>query len=182
MIVCGPAGASGHDPGSGSLVESAPIIIDIVPRDRNTGCYVDCTRTFVVGAVPELVGRMHSVVSQALQASKAAVRPGMTGSELYDVASELIEAAGWRTQRNLDPDHPHNGFFHALGHGIGLEMHESPSLGRFGAEPFVDGDVMAIEPGVYDEAVGGVRLEDVVRITSEGAQHLVEPYPYDLQP
>ena len=72
------------------------------------------------------------------------------------------------------------GYFHSLGHGVGLEVHEQPSLGRVGEE-LVEGDVIAIEPGVYKKGFGGCRLEDLVRVTAEGCERLTD-YPYDLAP
>ena len=73
-----------------------------------------------------------------------------------------------------------DGFFHSLGHGVGLEVHEAPSLGRGGA-PLVAGDVVAVEPGLYRKGYGGVRLEDLVLVTEDGAEDLTR-FPYELAP
>ena len=73
-----------------------------------------------------------------------------------------------------------SGFFHGLGHGVGLEVHEPPSLSR-DPSTLVAGDVVTLEPGLYREGWGGVRLEDLVLVTEDGAENLTN-FPYDLKP
>ena len=73
-----------------------------------------------------------------------------------------------------------SGFFHSLGHGVGLEVHERPYLGRVG-DDLVSGDVIALEPGLYRPGYGGVRLEDVAIVTDDGIE-VVTDYPYELEP
>ena len=73
-----------------------------------------------------------------------------------------------------------DGFFHATGHGVGLEVHERPGLGRIGSEPLVSGDVIAIEPGLYRHGFGGARLEDLLLVTDDGCEVLTD-FPYDLE-
>jgi Xaa-Pro aminopeptidase len=73
------------------------------------------------------------------------------------------------------------GFFHSLGHGVGLEVHELPFLGRLAGLELVAGDVVTVEPGLYRQGFGGCRLEDLVLVTEDGAENLTD-YPYDLQP
>jgi Xaa-Pro aminopeptidase len=73
------------------------------------------------------------------------------------------------------------GFLHALGHGVGLEVHEKPWMGGR-ADAFVEGDVVAVEPGLYFAGIGGVRLEDTVLVGADGVEHLTDPLPYDLEP
>ena len=94
---------------------------------------------------------------------------------------ELFQEHGFPTQLTKDPLKPlEDGFFHSLGHGVGLEVHELPSLGRLGTE-LVPGDVLAVEPGLYRKGFGGCRLEDLVLVTENGAENLTK-YPYDLEP
>jgi Xaa-Pro aminopeptidase len=108
--------------------------------------------------------------------------PGVTGRELFDVACEVFEAAGEPTQRTKpDGEALLDGFFHSLGHGVGLEVHEEPNLGRSGRDPLIPGDVVAIEPGCYRNGYGGVRLEDLVLITESGFERLTD-FPYGLAP
>ena len=104
---------------------------------------------------------MRDVVREALEAARAAARPGITGRELYDMAAEIIERAGHPTQRTTPPGETlTRGFYFSLGHGVGLEVHEPPGLGLFGRDPLVAGDVVAVEPGVEGvDGIGGVGFE-----------------------
>ena len=183
IVAAGAAGASGHDPGVGPLPAGVPIIIDIWPQDEPSSCWADMTRTFVAGSPPsDDVVEMQRLCLEALENVKAAARPGVTGRELYDIACDVFEAAGHPTQRTKpEGETLRDGFFHSLGHGVGLEVHEYPSLGRSGAEPLVPGDVIAVEPGTYRHGYGGVRLEDVLVITADGCEVLAD-FPYDLAP
>jgi Xaa-Pro aminopeptidase len=172
----------GHDPGSGPRPAGLPITIDLWPRDEESGCWADMTRTFVIGEVPESVRDLERLVTEAFTAARDAVRPGVTGSELYGIACDVFEAAGHRTQRTgPDPEDPNSGFQFGLGHGVGLEVHEAPGLGRLGREPLVAGDVIAIEPGIWQTGLGEVRFEDLLLVTEGGAETLTD-YPYDLDP
>jgi Xaa-Pro aminopeptidase len=183
IVASAGAGASGHDPGSGPLAAGAPIVIDIWPEDEASGCWADMTRTFVAGAEPAAdIVEMHRLSLEALDAVKAAARPGVTGKELYDISCDVFEAAGHPTQRTkAEGESLDEGFYHSLGHGVGLEVHEYPALGRSGHEPLVPGDVIAVEPGTYRQGYGGVRLEDLLLITPDGCEVLTD-YPYDLAP
>jgi Xaa-Pro aminopeptidase len=180
MVVSALSGG-GHDPGFGPLPAGLPITVDLWPRDEQSGCWADMTRTFVAGAVTPEVAEVRDVVRQALEAARAAARPGITGRALYDVAAEIVERAGHPTQRTRTPGQTlTHGFYFSLGHGVGLEVHEPPGLGLAGGETLVAGDVIAIEPGIEGlEGIGGVRFEDLLLITEQGCETLTR-YPYDL--
>jgi Xaa-Pro aminopeptidase len=120
-------------------------------------------------------------VREAIEAARATIAPGVTGRELYDITCEVFERAGYRTQRTGPGDDPVEGFQFALGHGVGLRVHEDPGLGMSGREPLVAGDVLAIEPGLWQRDVGGVRFEDLVVVTDDGCETLTE-YSYALTP
>jgi Xaa-Pro aminopeptidase len=183
IVAAGAAGASGHEQGSGPLAAGVPIIVDIWPRDERSGCHADMTRTFVCSGRPaEDVAEWHALCRAALERVLELVRPGVSGRELFAAACEVFEEAGEPTQRTKPEGEPlKDGFFHSLGHGVGLEVHEEPALGRTGAEPLVPGDVVAVEPGCYRNGYGGVRLEDLVLVTEDGCERLTD-FPYELDP
>jgi Xaa-Pro aminopeptidase len=186
VIVASVWNGMGHEPGSGPLPVGLPIQIDLWPRDEESSCWADMTRTFVVGdPTPEhaeLIAAQEELVRAALEDTRAMARPGVTGRELYDATCDRFEAAGHRTQRTgRAPDDPAEGFQFSLGHGVGLEVHEQPGLGLAGRDPFVPGDVLAVEPGLWDRRIGGVRYEDLLLVTEDGCETLTS-YPYDLTP
>jgi Xaa-Pro aminopeptidase len=183
IVAAGPAGASGHEQGSGPLPAGVPVIVDIWPRDERSGCFSDMTRTFVAGGQPaEDVARWHGLAETALERVYERVRPGVTGRDLFAAACDVFEEAGEPTQRTKpEGETLLDGFFHSLGHGVGLEVHEEPSLGRTGVDPLVPGDVVAIEPGCYRKGYGGVRLEDLVLVTEDGFERLTD-FRYELAP
>jgi Xaa-Pro aminopeptidase len=182
MIVAhGPLTAVGHNMGSGQIAPDEPIVFDLFPRDKATGCYSDMTRTYVVGEPSDEVKEWHALVKRALETSTAGVKPGVNGRALFEQVCDQFQEAGFKTQLNKDPGEVlEDGFFHSLGHGVGLEVHELPSLGRSGHE-LVPGDVVTIEPGLYRSGYGGLRLEDIVLVTKDGYEVLTD-YPYDLTP
>jgi Xaa-Pro aminopeptidase len=171
----------GHDPGSGPLPAGLPITIDLWPRDDASGCWADMTRTFVNGEVTAEVAALRDVARSALEAARAAARPGISGRALYDIAAAIVEQAGFPTQRTRTPGETlSHGFYFGLGHGVGLEVHEPPGLGLSGGEALVAGDVVAVEPGVEGiDGIGGVRFEDLLLITEDGCETLTD-YPYEL--
>jgi Xaa-Pro aminopeptidase len=171
----------GHDPGSGPLPADLPIVVDLWPRDEQSGCWADMTRTFVAGAVTDEAAELRDVVREALEAVRSAARPGITGGALYDIAAEIIERAGYPTQRTrASGQQLTEGFYFGLGHGVGLEVHESPWLGFNSNETLVAGDVVAVEPGIEGlPGIGGVRFEDLLLITDDGCETLTR-YAYDL--
>jgi Xaa-Pro aminopeptidase len=182
MIVAhGAQTAVGHNMGSGQIAANEPIVFDLFPRDKATGCYSDMTRTYVVGEPSDEVKEWHALVKRALETSTAGVKPGVNGRALFEQVCDQFQEAGFKTQLNKDPGEVlEDGFFHSLGHGVGLEVHELPSLGRSGHE-LVPGDVVTIEPGLYRSGYGGLRLEDIVLVTKDGYEVLTD-YPYDLTP
>jgi Xaa-Pro aminopeptidase len=181
IVAHGPQTCTGHHMGSGAIGWEEPITVDLWPRDRASACFCDMTRTFVAGPVSDELRTYHRLCKEALDRAVAAVRPGVTGDELHRIASEVFEAAGQPTRLSKRPGEVLlNGFFHGLGHGVGLEVHEPPHL-DLGGEALVAGDVIAIEPGCYRQGYGGVRLEDLVLVTGDGAETITN-LPYALEP
>ena len=185
VIVASVWQGGGHEPGSGPLPAGLPIHVDIWPRHEESACWADMARTFVVGDPAsehaETIAERERLVREALTRARESVRPGITGRELFDATCDLFEAAGYATQRTTGASDDPDGFQHSLGHGVGLEVHEAPALGLAGHDPLVAGDVLAIEPGLWDSRIGGVTFEDLVLVTDDGCE-LLARFPYDLAP
>jgi Xaa-Pro aminopeptidase len=182
IVAPGAQGAVGHDMGSGPIRPGTPLVVDIFPRDNASAVYTDMTRTFVVGEVSDDVREWHRLCKEALDAAIAQIRAGVEARAVFDLTCDIFEAAGEPTQRTKQPGETLvDGFFHGLGHGVGLEVHEEPSMGRLANKKLVAGDTVTVEPGLYRSGYGGVRLEDIVLVTENGAENLTD-YPYDLEP
>ena len=181
MIVShGPQTAVGHDMGSGAIAANDVVLLDLFPVDLESACYADITRTFVVGNAPDEIREWHGLCREALELAVAEVRPGVNGGDLHRLVSELFAERGFPTQlTKREGEVLRDGFYHGLGHGVGLEVHESPSLGMVGEE-LVAGDVITIEPGLYRHGFGGVRVEDLLLVTEDGYERLTD-CPYDLE-
>jgi Xaa-Pro aminopeptidase len=181
IVAPGPQGAVGHDMGSGPIRAGVPIVIDVWPRDNESFCFSDMTRTYVIGDVPDDVREWHRLCKEALDRAVSEIKSDVSGRVIFDGTCEIFEAAGEPTPRTKTPGTPLlNGFFHGLGHGVGLEVHEAPGMGLATKKPLRAGDVVTVEPGCYRQGYGGVRLEDIVLVTESGAENLTN-YPYDLE-
>jgi Xaa-Pro aminopeptidase len=181
IVAHGAQTAVGHEDGSGAILPDEPIVFDLFPKDRETGVYTDMTRTYVVGTPSDELGEYHRLAKEALDRVVAAAKPGVNGRELMQITCDLFAEHGYPTQLTKKPGEVlTSGFFHGLGHGVGLEVHEPPAMSRSG-DDLVVGDVIAIEPGLYRAGMGGVRLEDVAIVTEDGLD-VVTDYPYELQP
>ena len=181
IVAHGEQTCIGHHMGSGAVRVGEPVTVDLWPRDVESGLHTDMTRTFVVGPVSDELADYHRLCLEVHERVIPAIRPGVTGRELHTIASEVVEAGGYPTQLSKKPGEVLlDGFFHGLGHGVGLDVHEDPSLDLSGGA-LVAGDVVAVEPGCYRQGYGGVRLEDLVLVTDDGAEVLTS-YPYALAP
>ena len=183
MIVShGPQTAIGHDLGSGPIVPDEPVVVDLWPFDSESRCYADMTRTFVVGDSGDELRAWHALCLEALERAQEAIRPGLRARALHELVCELFHEHGHPTQLSKRPGEIlRDGFFHSLGHGVGLEPHEAPNVGRSQTDELVAGDVLALEPGLYRHGFGGCRIEDLVRVGEDGAERLME-FPYGLAP
>ena len=181
IVAHGAQGAVGHDMGSGPISAGESIVFDLWPRDTETAVYTDMTRTYVVGDVPDEIREYHRLCKEALDRTTEAVKPGVNGRALMQIACDIFAAAGYPTQLTKKPGEVlDSGFFHGLGHGVGLEVHERPRLSVVG-DDLIPGDVITLEPGLYRAGYGGVRLEDILLVTEDGAE-TVTNYPYELEP
>ena len=174
----GPQAADPHQIGTGPLHAGEPIVMDIFPQHKQTRYWADMTRTVSKGEPPAEIRKIYDVVKRAQDAGIKALRPGVTGREVHELVEDIIWQAGYDTLRpgqKKDPSDPTpRGFIHSTGHGVGLEIHEAPAIARSGTAPLLAGDVVTIEPGVYDPKIGGVRLEDMLVITENGARNLTQ--------
>jgi len=176
IVSCGAAAADPHDRGSGPLVAGEPIIVDIFPREKASKYHADMTRTFTKGEPTGTVREWFDLTEAALDAALDAIEPGVSGEAVHAAACEVYEAAGQPTFRT-DPE-TETGFIHSTGHGVGLDVHELPRLAN-GGDELEPGNVVTVEPGLYDPAVGGVRIEDLVVVTEDGFENLTD-YPVEL--
>ncbi len=181
IVGVGPRGVLVHDNGSGPINPGESIIIDIFPQHEASKYHADMTRTFCYGEAPEQLVHMHRTTHDALVHSIAAIRPGVSGTSVWEACCDVIEAGGYRTTRQLaDGERLDEDFFHGLGHGVGVEVHEPPYMGLGGSPELAVGDVITVEPGVYRKGFGGVRLEDMVVVTGDGCENLTQ-FDYELE-
>ncbi|MBA2313244.1 MAG: aminopeptidase P family protein [Actinobacteria bacterium] len=180
LVQSGDACMNGHDLGFGPILPDRSCIIDCFPRDRRTGVYTDMTRTFVPGVPSKELSALHEHCRAALDAALEGMKPG--DDRAFRRVAEYFESHGYPTYLSHEGDSPlREGFSHGLGHGVGLEVHEPPAMGRR-SMPLMAGEVVAVEPGLYFEGIGGVRLEDTVVVTDDGVERFTDPFSYDLQP
>ena len=155
IVSHGSQSAVGHDMGSGQISAGEPIVVDLWPRDRETACFADMTRTFVVGEPPAEIVEYHRLCRQALDDAIGAIKAGVVGRDVFGTC-ELFQANGYKTQLTKQPGEVlEEGFIHGLGHGVGLEVHEEPGMGAASRDALVAGDVVTVEPGLYRPGFGG---------------------------
>ena len=170
IIASGEQSAQPHQRGTGPLEAGRPIVIDIFPEDELSGYFADMTRTVVRGEPSDEVVAMFEAVRDAKALAIGRVRAGVPGAEVHQAVVDLFAERGYAAGTS--------GFTHNLGHGVGLEVHELPSLGP-GGGPLEVGNVVTIEPGLYLPGVGGVRLEDLGLVTSDGFENFTR-FPEEL--
>lgn len=173
IVAGGPQAADPHERGHGPLKAGESIIVDIFPVDLSTRYYSDMTRTFVKGKPNEGLQKMYDAVLESQEAALSMIRAGVNGRDVHRKVADVLHEAGYKTNvHDQEKGKPlTEGFFHGTGHGVGLEIHEAPSL-SLADDELIPGDVISVEPGVYDPKVGGVRIEDLVVVTEDGCRNL----------
>ena len=173
MIVAGsPECAMPHFRGEGPIRAGAPVIIDIFPSSRTSHYHGDLTRTVVVGDVPDEIRRMHASTLQALDAGIESIRAGMLGRDVHGAVCQVLVDRGYgTTTKGFEGPEGGPKMNHSTGHGVGLEVHEAPSLRGPSDEALQEGDVVTVEPGLYLMGLGGVRIEDTGMVTATGFEN-----------
>ena len=168
IVASGRRGARPHDvPGPDPIPADTLVVIDM--GAVVDGYCSDMTRTFGTGTPPPRLAEIYGVCLDAQEAAMAAAAPGMTGAELDAVARARIVAGGYG-----------DAFGHGLGHGVGLVIHESPGVRPESGDALLAGMAITIEPGIYLEGEGGVRIEDLIVLWEDGSEVLSHS-PKDLR-
>ncbi|KAH0573722.1 Xaa-Pro aminopeptidase [Spironucleus salmonicida] len=176
IIACGVQGCDPHCIGTGNIIPNQAIVCDIFPR-ADTLYYADMTRTFVKGKPSNVLKKQYEKVLEVQQHAIQMVKPGM---RILDIAKYVEDAFAKDGYKKELIDDQWCGMIHGLGHGVGLDLHEAPSVNTRVAEDKVCiiNQVFTIEPGLYYHKVGGVRIEDDIRVTEHGVE-VITPYSYD---
>ncbi|HEU5180135.1 MAG TPA: M24 family metallopeptidase [Candidatus Polarisedimenticolia bacterium] len=176
IVAGGIQGADPHHRGSGPLAAHRPIVLDFFPRDRLTGYYGDITRTVVKGRADAPTRKAFLAVHEAQRLAFELIRHGAEGSKIHGRLLEFFRETGYPVRRG---GRRREGFFHGTGHGLGLELHEPPTIGSRPAR-LEAGQVITVEPGLYYPWLGGMRIEDVVLVTRGGCSRLTR-FPVFLE-
>lgn len=158
IISCGEDSAFPHIIGSGPLVPHEPIVIDMFPKDEATGYYADMTRTVSKGKPDPQIAEMYDAVKEAQKIGIKTIRAGVPGADAHNAVVDYFKSRGFESDTR--------GFIHNLGHGVGLQVHEMPTVGPSGG-PLEAGFVVTVEPGLYYPGLGGIRLEDMGAVTAK---------------
>lgn len=168
IIAGGRKAADPHDRGHGPLRAHETIVLDIFPQHRGHGYWGDITRTVCRGTPTPFAQKAFDAVASAQRHALREIRAGIRADRIHEGVQSVLSGAGFKTEtRNGVPV----GFFHGTGHGVGLEIHEAPSLSTVPVK-LVAGNVVTVEPGLYDPEWGGIRIEDTVAVTREGCDIL----------
>ena len=169
ITACGPDASRPHELGAGPLRAGEPIVCDIFPRSDTTGYWGDMTRTFCKGKAHPIVRKAYNAVLKASELAQKLIRDGVIAADVHKAAKESMDSDGFVTgeDRNGNPF----GFIHGLGHGLGLDIHEGPRVSPLNPKPLRKGNVVSVEPGLYNEIWGGIRLEDIVAVEKDGCHN-----------
>ena len=159
IVSCGEDTAIPHMSGSGPLKSDEPIVIDLFPVEEKSGYYADMTRTVVKGEPSKDIREMYDALREAKKLGISRVKAGVSGADIHQAVVDFFNERGYETDTR--------GFIHNLGHGVGLQVHELPTIGPAG-KALESGNVITIEPGLYYPGIGGVRLEDIGAVTARG--------------
>ncbi len=174
----GRQSAQPHNQGSGMLYAHTPIVLDIFPRSSVSGYWGDLTRTVVKGKASDIVKRAYDAVKAAREYAKSRIALGVECASLHRDAESILDKHKFFTGVNNGEPF---GFFHGLGHGVGLEIHEAPRLSPRSKDVLKGGEIFTVEPGVYYPEWGGIRLEDLIYLGKDGTVHCLTGAPDFLE-
>ena len=168
--ICAPGdqAVDPHEAGHGPIRAHTPVVMDIFPRSEKTGYFGDLTRTVVRGRASDALKKVYAMVEEGVRLGHRRVRSGARGEKIHAEILALFTSRGYPTGPK---DGRMQGFFHGTGHGLGLQIHEPPSIGKRPSVLKV-GHVVTVEPGLYYLGIGGVRIEDVALVTRTGSRNL----------
>jgi len=170
IVASGDQCVDPHNQGSGPVRANTSIIMDIFPRSQKTGYFGDITRTVVRGRASERLKQAYHCVEQGQQIAFRRIRDLANAYDIHNEILDYFRKEGFET--GLVKGRM-QGFFHGTGHGLGLDIHEAPTFGARSKNALRRGNVVTVEPGLYYEGMGGVRLEDVVIVTKTGCKNFV---------
>jgi Xaa-Pro aminopeptidase len=178
IIVCGKDGSNPHNYGSGEIKPNKPILIDLFPKDENNKYWGDITRTFVKGEPSDEIIKMYNSTMEAFNSCLELIdkKDEVTCEEVHNKACDIYSKHGYKTIRDGNVE---EGFIHSTGHSIGLDLHEPPRISN-NTSILKENYILTIEPGLYSKRHGAVRIEDMIRITSDGYKKLND-VSYDLR-
>jgi Xaa-Pro aminopeptidase len=174
IVAGGDQACDPHERGSGPLYVNSLIILDIFPRDAQTGYWGDMTRTVVRGRASEAQRKLWQTVKDGQELALREIRDGVDGMTIHKAIQALFKQRGYPTEVRNGVN---VGFFHGTGHGLGLEIHEYPRLQKVVLK---ERQVLTVEPGLYYPGLGGVRHEDVVVVTKTGCK-ILSRFPKPLE-
>jgi Xaa-Pro aminopeptidase len=163
-----------HCEGTGVLYANQLIVADIFPRLDATGYYGDMTRTYLKGRPTPEQTRLVETVAEGQKIALSRIHANADGREIHMAVTDFFTSRGYPTEKR---DGRTVGFFHGLGHAVGLDIHEAPRMNRSGSA-LGEGNVVTVEPGLYYPGLGGCRIEDVVRVTKTGCE-MLSSHSYD---
>jgi Xaa-Pro aminopeptidase len=170
IVSCGIDCVDPHNQGSGPLYANQSIIMDIFPQDSHSRYFADLTRTVVRGKASPKLKKMFETVKEGQEIGFKMIREGVDGSTVHGAIQKRFEELGFKTGVQ---NGRMQGFFHGTGHGLGLEIHEAPRV-SLSKDILKAGQVVTVEPGLYYEDAGGIRLEDDVVVTKTGCMNLTK--------
>jgi len=174
IVAGGTQSAEPHYTGSGALAKGVPIVIDIYPRSKATSYFADMSRTVCIGPAPEELRKMYNTVLDAQKLAISMAKPKTLCSEIQKAVDNLFEDAGYVISGKGKEFSFAEGFVHGVGHGVGTNIHEAPRIGRNSPDVLEEGDVITLEPGLYYNNLGGIRIEDMILITANGSENLTK--------